>query len=83
MELREDAQFSLDIPSTWNSFIFVFGGDEIIYNHETRVPLEHVCKLKRHLTTHHFSGKNGRFVLVAGQPINEPIVKYGPIVMNT
>ena len=24
-----------------------------------------------------------RFLLVAGKPFNEPIVRYGPIVMNT
>ncbi|BAM82367.1 probable pirin [Cyanidioschyzon merolae strain 10D] len=30
------------------------------------------------------SGENGcRFVLLAGQPLHEPVVQYGPIVMNT
>jgi redox-sensitive bicupin YhaK (pirin superfamily) len=25
----------------------------------------------------------GRFILVAGRPLNEPVVKYGPFVMNS
>ena len=28
-------------------------------------------------------GKGGRFILVAGLPLNEPIVQYGPFVMNS
>jgi redox-sensitive bicupin YhaK (pirin superfamily) len=27
--------------------------------------------------------KEARFIVVAGKPLNEPIVQYGPFVMNT
>jgi redox-sensitive bicupin YhaK (pirin superfamily) len=46
VELRENGHFSLDIPKTWNSIIFVFQG-EVIYNDATRIPHEHVAVLDK------------------------------------
>jgi hypothetical protein len=33
--------------------------------------------------TVHAGQKGARFVLLAGKPLHEPIVQYGPFVMNT
>ena len=35
------------------------------------------------VTLRHASGKPARALLIAGKPIGEPIVRYGPFVMNT
>lgn len=74
--------FEHDIPEGHNAFIYVFrgGGD--------------FCGATIAATKLLVLGQGGgicvkagllgtRFLLVAGKPLNEPIVRYGPIVMNT
>lgn len=36
-----------------------------------------------HITAKASDDHGFRFLLISGQPINEPIVQYGPFVMNT
>ncbi|HNR01858.1 MAG TPA: pirin family protein [Anaerolineaceae bacterium] len=74
--------FEYDLPEEHNAFLYVFrgGGD--------------FCGLTTEATRLLILGQGGgvcvkagllgtRFLLVAGKPLNEPIVRYGPIVMNT
>ena len=74
--------FEYDLPEEHNAFLYVFrGGGEF-------------CGLTTEATRLLILGQGGgvcvkagllgtRFLLVAGKPLNEPIVRYGPIVMNT
>ena len=64
------------------AFLYVFEGDAAIAGQS--VPRHHFAVLGRGGRLEVTAGDAGaRFILVAGRPINEPIVQYGPFVMNT
>lgn len=69
--------------------IFVYEGNlEYTVNGKTRAVDElHCCVLEQSDSQeilHKFrASKHSKFVLIGGQPLNEPIVQHGPFVMNT
>ncbi|MDZ4202218.1 MAG: pirin family protein [Gallionella sp.] len=78
------AGFSTDIPPSHNAFIYVYRGQVKIG--DTPVATQRMGILGN------TAGANGvtltatedaRLILVAGKPLDEPIVQYGPFVMNT
>lgn len=82
VRLRPEKEFSTLIPAEHTAFVYVYEGDAHIGN--TPVP-RHTLALLGHGDTFILKGgKNGaRFIVVSGQPLGEPIVQYGPFVMNT
>jgi hypothetical protein len=80
--LAAGAGFELPLDDTRNAFVYVFEGSvrlagEALAQHTLAV-LGQGDQLQIE------AGENGaRFILVAGRPIGEPVVQYGPFVMNT
>lgn len=78
------AEFSTALPASHNAFIYVYRG---------AVTVDGVLVESRRMgILSNASGADGvtlaatedaRLILVAGKPLNEPIVQYGPFVMNT
>ncbi|GAB4116089.1 MAG: pirin family protein [Sideroxydans sp.] len=76
--------FSTAIPVTHNAFIYTYRGTAIVG--DSQVAAQHMGILDN------TAGAEGitvsateptRLILVAGKPLHEPIVQYGPFVMNT
>ncbi|MCH8542189.1 MAG: pirin family protein [Alcanivorax sp.] len=85
VSLRSGAEVTLPIPATHNAFIYVFEGDVMIGGHDGRkVPTHNAAILGDGDSLNVSAGsRDARFLLLAGKPIGEPIVQYGPFVMNS
>lgn len=84
IHLPAGAEFSTALPATHNAFIYVYRGAVDVGG--VRVEAQRMGVLSN------TPGSDGvtltsttasRLILVAGKPLREPIVQYGPFVMNT
>ncbi len=82
VRLDADARFSHPVAETHNAFVYVYEGSarvagEALATHSLAV-------LGVGDTVEIAAGEAGaRFILVAGRPLGEPVVQYGPFVMNS
>ncbi len=79
--------FTQPIPQGWNAFAYTLSGQGEFGSKKTPVEAHHVLILSQNGEGFDFRNTSDktdcRFVLIAGQPLNEPIVQRGPFVMNT
>lgn len=80
--LDENNAFTHRLDNSLQGFIYVFEGDATLSG--TALPQHSFAVLGEGDTLEIKAGTNGaRFIMVVGNPIGEPIVQYGPFVMNT
>jgi redox-sensitive bicupin YhaK (pirin superfamily) len=73
---------SLPLDAAWTGFVYIFEGQAAVGG--TAVRGHELALLEEGETVEIAAGGAGaRAILVAGRPLNEPIVQYGPFVMNS
>ena len=86
VHFAQSATFRQALNPSHNAFVFVYRGSvKVISQHqETSVSLHRMAILQNEGNGVEILGTPGsKVLLIAGQPLNEPIAQYGPFVMNT
>jgi redox-sensitive bicupin YhaK (pirin superfamily) len=85
----DGAAFSQRLAASHNAFIYVYRGTVEVVDAQgeaTAVPLHRMAILANEgdgVTLRSTGNVPARALLIAGQPLGEPIAQYGPFVMNT
>ena len=73
--------FTMPIDNGWNAFIYIYEGSVRL---DREINQSHLIVLDQEGELDLTAGKEGaKFIVVAGEPLNEPVARGGPFVMNS
>ena len=84
IQLNNDQPIFVGIPASFNAFVYTVHGTPSVL--DRAIPSQRMAILQNDATTNgvEIRGQAGDHVLIlAGQPLREPIMQWGPFVMNT
>lgn len=86
--LRPGAKVSQPLPQGWNAFSYVLEGEAVFGKGDASQKVEqyHNVVFEQDgdiVDLENTSDKDARLVIVAGTPLDQPVVQYGPFVLNT
>jgi redox-sensitive bicupin YhaK (pirin superfamily) len=81
--LEPGATVTVPLPADHNAFAYVFDGNGVALGAETLGRSELAVLSHGDSVVLTATATAARVLLVAGKPLNEPVAKYGPFVMNT
>ncbi|KAG9258117.1 RmlC-like cupin domain-containing protein [Emericellopsis atlantica] len=90
IELRPGAKVTQPLPQTWNAFSYILEGDVYFGEGDARKKVGQYNNVVFeqegdvvHIEADPEATKSSRLVIVAGTPLDQPVVQYGPFVLTT
>jgi redox-sensitive bicupin YhaK (pirin superfamily) len=83
LAIDEDVRYSLSLPAGHNAFVYLYQGSATIGASRTFIQRGELALLTHGDELPIEAVESCRCIVVAGRPLNEPIARYGPFVMNT
>jgi redox-sensitive bicupin YhaK (pirin superfamily) len=84
LHIDRGRSYSVPLPDEHNAFMYVYAGSAIAGAGSTPLQRGELALLSHGEAVQVVAGADDcRLILVAGRPLNEPIARYGPFVMNT
>jgi hypothetical protein len=83
-QMEQDAGWTLPLAGNGiGRILFFFEGEQVLINDQS-IEAGHSITLHPNRTARLINGSGeGRFLMLQGRPIGEPVANYGPFVMNT
>ncbi|MCB1691143.1 MAG: pirin family protein [Pseudomonadales bacterium] len=82
--LEPNATFETDLPTGHSAFVYLYEGNAFVGERSAPLDLRAAATLGEGDRVRIKAGPQGAsFLLLAAKPLNEPVVQYGPFVMNT
>ena len=85
LRFHEDGTSELELPAGWTTLVFPLEGEVRAGPNRELIAARHFGVFDRSddgaVQLH--AGKGARILVLAGEPLDEPVVAYGPFVMNS
>jgi len=83
VELNQSESIEIPIDDYWNTFIYVYSGQACVGDHNILQGQLAIFSQKGLLRFRSSGSSVLQCIVVSGEPINEPVARGGPFVMNT
>ena len=83
LQLNQSQEITLHQPDGWSTALVVLEGEIVVNGEGSAREGQLVVLSQKGEALHLAASSNAKVLLMAGEPLQEPIVGYGPFVMNT